>query len=1280
MFKTVTKENLQVPAEINSLKRLRDFITRTGKKYRLTDKTINSFKLAIDEASTNIIRHAYRDKKGMITVRFIIRRSTVTVCIIDQGRFFDLKNVDAPDLKRYVAIGKKGGLGIFMIRKLVDEVDYRRTEEGNELRLTKKRDRRGFKFSWPSLAGSLRAKYYSVAAAIVSTIILINYIVDFVRVDDQILNATFSRMRSVSAPLPGNILDDFLGNRPDRLKITSKVAEYADQNKDFLAYIIVTDLANKIQGSSDVDYFLPGIGSFEVTDPVQTKTTDIQIIQVDLGKPGQPSDIQEHFVIHLPIIPRGSGDRTSIGNIYSLVSAQEIYSQLKTAKTQVIKDFLIVLLVANVGVGILILLVFIPLSKLSTWIKSIGEGDIKDHVEIDTSDEIGKIAHAFSEITDKFRESQKSLVDQEKIQQEMHLAKEIQQTLLPAEFPEMEGYEIASFYEAAKEVGGDYYDFVEIDRNRMGVVVADVSGKGVPGSLVMTMIRTAIRTEAKGRGSSADVLARVNDFILGDIRKGMFVTLFYIILDSRKRKITFASAGHNPMILHRGATKKTYYLNPKGFPVGISLDEMELFRKSIEDDTIQLSKDDIILCYTDGITEAMNSKRELFGEERLLAVMRDHGHLNAKQFVKKLREEILAFTEGQIQNDDISLVVIKENMNPEEAELEMAKQVYYNVLEGSSIKEACEEVGLPLTTFTHKYRKKFEEMGVDRFKQEFETTSVEAKHLSIEEQTKIYDIIRKNPSWGPKRISEQLETEDYGETKILPRRIYEELVRKRLNTKQLREAYVARGENKKRMKPPGTPMLTLDGQIIIEEVQAPKLTAPVEPVEPPPKVIEDQPVETKPIEKEKKPRKKTSLDDAEVSDIVLENIVDLLDKNKKTDNDQEEVEEVEEITTENEEDVMVDNSSELLDQNKTEVNAQELDDDVKALLGDLEETEEEHDEEIDFSDLSTEEYTKELFDDRSNGDEKDTKDQDAVLEDDHAETIEDTSMVSEIPDTDEASKLDNENDTEEMAKEVLEALSVKVEEEAGIEPDEQISTETEDDEFIGLISTESDIEYSEDIIEDSELVEDVEDSDNEKEVLKSKGDEETGPQVKPEEIFEELSVNIEDEENDLNEFLESDESNIDELVELVTEEEVESESSEPQEEKSIKKEEISVDEKKQKMMIVGGHYYMQKKYEKAISVFQRIIDKYPNTIEAYYNLGNSYFRLNKWLEAQNSYEQACDLDPTFLDAMENLGVIYANQKKFKKAIDIWSKILEHDSKRGDIKKNIEKAKKLKSKK
>ena len=1256
MFNAVKKEELRVPAEMDSLKRVRDFIAQIGKKYRFSEKVINAFKLAADEACTNIIRHAYRDRSGDITVRAIIRKKSLTISLIDQGRYFDPNQVKDPDLKRYVAIGKRGGLGIFMIRRLVDEIDYRRTSEGNELRLTKNQGvERKPLLSIPSIPMSMRVRYYSISAAIVTLAILVLYIYNFVKVDDKILGEAFTRMQSIATILSRNSIDGLLDD--DYLALSKEAKIIVTQNTDFVAIAVITDANNEIKGTTEPALF-PPFRKFELGAPEHRYRNNVEVFKLNTATDEQPEQWQEFFVVRQPVYPRGEENVPKIGDVHLFVPAKPIFDRIHAVRMQNLRLALIVLVVANLGLGLLIILILTPLQRLASWVRNVGEGGIEDAIEIDSSTEIGKIAQAFSEITDKFRESQKSLAEQERLQQEMHLAKEIQQTLLPSEFPEIEGYEIASYYESAKEVGGDYYDFVEVDKNRLGVVVADVSGKGVPGSLVMTMIRTAMRTEAKGRDSAAEVLARVNDFVLGDIRKGMFVTLFYMILDSRKRRITFASAGHNPLILYRSLTKKTYYLNPKGFPVGISLTDKDLFRRSIEDDTIQLTKGDILLCHTDGITEAMNSKREMFGEERLLQVVRQYGHLRAKEFVEKLREELISFTEGQIQNDDITLVVIKENMSAEEAEYEIARQVYYQMLSGKSMTEACNELGMPVSRFKQKYKAKFEKLGEEAFLKEFETTSVEAKHLSIEEITKIYDIIRKHPEWGAKRISEQLNTEEYGYTKISEWRIYQELKRKRLNTRALREAYVSRGAHKKRMKPPGTPMLTLDGKIIMEEQLGPKLTAPLEPVRP-----SDQQPPEKPGEGEgkaggekpksraapkalpKPPKKKEPpLEEREVSDIVLGDLVELLDKSREE--GEETPPDLEELLPEE----IAEGTEEAPEHSLDQIEEVELDEGVKKILGGVsEEPEPPAEEDLTALDSATDtakELAEELFVDQAEEEETRQEKGEAGAGEESAEG---------------------------EGEDILSRLSVEVEEPSG----------NSEEDLIDLLSPEESLQ--DEVLQ--EQAEEQEQEENPAAVTEEPAEEQpesaTVPgeeEPEPEKIFEELSVEVGEGESAYQDIGETADKKIDDFLDLLADEGISLEEIEEATETASSGEEkhppTKDEELKQKLLLAGGYFYMNKKYEKAIAILRRLVEQFPDTVEAYYNLGNAYYRLKNWEEAKKAYEKVCELDPTYVNAWENLGVIYANERNFKEAIQVWKRILEMDPNRKDVKSNIEKALRL----
>lgn len=162
MLRRLVNPQVTVPANMDFLGELRDFITRIGRLHGYPNKVINAFRLAVDEAATNIIRHAYRNRDGFITVKATIKEDSLTVSFIDQGIHFNPNAAPDPDLNHYVDIGKKGGLGIFIIRKLMDEIDYRRGEEGNELTITKycnRSYRRNFLYTLWNLSNSFKPKY-----------------------------------------------------------------------------------------------------------------------------------------------------------------------------------------------------------------------------------------------------------------------------------------------------------------------------------------------------------------------------------------------------------------------------------------------------------------------------------------------------------------------------------------------------------------------------------------------------------------------------------------------------------------------------------------------------------------------------------------------------------------------------------------------------------------------------------------------------------------------------------------------------------------------------------------------------------------------------------------------------------------------------------------------------------------------------------------------------------------------------------------------------------------
>jgi anti-anti-sigma factor len=276
------------------------------------------------------------------------------------------------------------------------------------------------------------------------------------------------------------------------------------------------------------------------------------------------------------------------------------------------------------------------------------------------------------------------------------------------------------------------------------------------------------------------------------MKRGMFVTMFYVILDSKNRIISYASAGHNPMILYRYETNDTYFLNPKGFPVGISLPDVNLFRQSISLEKIKLKKDDMLLIYTDGVTEAMNERREQYGEDRLIQIIRQYGHLPPKEFISRLDHDIKEFTGGNPQNDDITVVAVKEKLTADEVLFGIRKKLLDMVeLKGMSVKEACAKMKVSPATY-YRYKKRLELMGERGLKNKVLRQDMDIKRVSIEERKDILEIIRHHPEYGAKRLTSEFNKSRNPSQALSERMVYDELRRLSLNTKELRLDYLKR--------------------------------------------------------------------------------------------------------------------------------------------------------------------------------------------------------------------------------------------------------------------------------------------------------------------------------------------------------------------------------------------------------------------------------------------------------------------------------------------------------
>ena len=823
MFKNVIKEIITIPAQMSYLTQIRDFVEQVGRKHKYTDKLTNSFKLVIDEACTNIIRHGYRDVKGgEIILKAIIRRQSLTIVVIDQGKSYDPRQANTPDLEKYINIGKRGGLGIMMMRKLMDDVQYNITSRGNELRLTKQREQviQSKPIAlWENL--SMRARYTTIASTVLTIILVFIFFTLYFQIERNTTNEVIEIAQAQVLSLADNSSINLQRSDKD-LELFELALSIKDNYPNLVNEVFIVGANKKIRALSSP---LKGIEFTEYKLPSEFETISDTTKTLSIYKyTNENQEIIYDFAaeIHATVLENSP----IIGQAHVWVNNDFIIERANSTKFQVIFAILILLIISYVLIYWLISKIVQPFHSLADWVREVGAGTVdEDEIDIDSSDELGEIAQAFNHMTGKFREAQVNMVEQQRLQKELQVAQEIQHMLLPSDFPKVEGYDIASYYEAAKEVGGDLFDFVDVDEDTIGICVADVSGKGVPGSLIMTMIRTALRLEARGNKNPAEVLSRVNRFVTDDMKRGMFVTMFYIVLDSRNRVIHYASAGHNPMILYRRSTKQTYYLNPSGFPVGIQLPDIALFDKKIQQDTIRLREDDMLVLYTDGITEAMNPQRELYRDERFLDVIKENSHYDVGEFVKQIKDDISNHTKDYPQNDDITYVAVKEKMMSGEVIFNIQNELFRLIEEeGIAVKDACEKMKVSQYAY-RKYKKVKDEKGSEGLKELLnETDFIEKKHLSLEVKTKLYEILRNHPEYGAKKISENLDTEEFGFTKLEEHRIYQELKTAKLNTRVKREAFVQRG-GKKRIKLPGTPLLTMDGNVILNYESAEKVIA-----------------------------------------------------------------------------------------------------------------------------------------------------------------------------------------------------------------------------------------------------------------------------------------------------------------------------------------------------------------------------------------------------------------------------------------------------------------------
>ncbi len=527
-------ENLKLPAKLENLKKMFDYIREAASRQGFTEEQTNKIQLASEEALVNVINYAYTPNTGDVEIQCDNKENSIEITIMDEGIPFDPLSIPDPDILVPIEERKVGGLGIFMIKEIMDDVKYKRVDDKNILTLI---------------------KYNSCH--------------------------------------PKETHCDAKKSKPEEGTCTCRwPIEYMKK-----------------------ETFKKGDWLFKKGD-----------------------DADRMFYI-----AAGSVNLIEIKKIIhkcEVIGEMGIFSPNKQRTASALCE-----------------------EDLVTY--TMGKDEVIKFFGKDPTSAIDLIQLSVKRFMENL---QKETAARERIQSELRIAQEIQMSMIPNVFPERKEFELFAFIEPAKEVGGDFYDFFFVDEKRLCFVIGDVSGKGVPAALFMTITRTLIKNEAKRGVGTDEILSRVNNIICPDNSTCQFVTVFCVIMDIETGELQFCNAGHNPPLLcdKDGCLTCTkvdpdcerkgcfdYIKVPGGFVVGV----ME--NTKLEQKQMKLNSGDMIFLYTDGVTEAMNQKQEQFSEAKLSKSLTKLKDQNIRDIISQLRNEIKMFANGAQQSDDITMLAVR---------------------------------------------------------------------------------------------------------------------------------------------------------------------------------------------------------------------------------------------------------------------------------------------------------------------------------------------------------------------------------------------------------------------------------------------------------------------------------------------------------------------------------------------------------------------------------------------------------------------------------------------
>jgi phosphoserine phosphatase RsbU/P len=426
-----------------------------------------------------------------------------------------------------------------------------------------------------------------------------------------------------------------------------------------------------------------GVEIKSVTPPIREKPEAAPVVGRDGGDDDeQPAIFTPGILANLPSLVEftdwatGNSDTLTVS---TALSVTDLYDRISGAEGRVGRTFRQELLIVLFIIGALFLIIqFIALvaglalaksitgsvHQLFTGTERVREGDFTHKIAVNSDDQLGELAGSFNQMTASIEDLLRQAAEKKRLEEELRIAHEIQMSLLPQGPLSMPGLSVTALCVPAREVGGDYYDFLPLDGHRVGVLIADVSGKGTSAALYMAELKGLMLSLSEIHTSPRDLLIAANRIIAQHLDARSFITMTYAVIDMRERTMTYARAGHTPLIYVPGpgaavGRRQVKILVPDGLVLGLNIDNGEMFAKLLQEETIPLRAGDLYLFFTDGISEAMNAHDDCFGENRLGQLVESHAHLPSDELRERVLREISAFVGDAPQHDDMTMILLK---------------------------------------------------------------------------------------------------------------------------------------------------------------------------------------------------------------------------------------------------------------------------------------------------------------------------------------------------------------------------------------------------------------------------------------------------------------------------------------------------------------------------------------------------------------------------------------------------------------------------------------------